>query len=253
MDKNEINRILCLVRKECLYANGCRCKFNYKTINWLETYYSKKGFFKYRWEMKSSCSNYHNVQMEECELILKKLPKGLSYTKETILERDELKSVEPHKEYMSARKWYKTIYTVWISEPYSQKVLKSLGKSRAFIDGFITTETETKAYDFKKKVLKLYSNLVTDMYSAFEHGNNYICSSGLGQYESDVKIKFSDYKLKPLTKEYQYIGLALAIAEQGSVYLTTTELFRINSAYYGAFIDKIDTTPKNTNNDLHEW
>ena len=257
MDKNEVNRILHQIRNKCLYANGGSCELEYKTIRWRELYRSKKSFFKYRWELTASCSNYDKEQMQECELTLKRLPKGLTFAKNTVLDNDELQSIEPHKEYMSASKWYKTIYTIKVSEAYSQNILNSLGRSRAFIEQAIPSDVEAKIYDFKRKVLSLYPNLVKDMYAAFEIGNYCVCRSGIGVYEGDgcinVKVHFSDYKLKPLSEEYQCLGLALAIAEQGSRYLKATELFRINNASFGAFIYKIDTAPKDINDGLNEW
>lgn len=253
MDKNEVNRIIWRIRDKCIYANGNICELEYKTFNWNETYHSKKAFLGFKWIFSSSDS-YYKEKMQECELILKKLPRGLTYTKKDILERDELQSIEPHKEYIYAKKCYKTIYTIQISETYSHNILMSLIKSRVFINNYIPSDMEIKALDFKKKVLSQYINLIKDMYVAFEQGNNFVSKLGISNnYDDGLKIAFSDYRLKPLLEEYQYIGLAFAIAEQGIMYLKPTELFCINNHSFGARISKIDTTSKDENDGLNEW
>lgn len=257
----DIDFILYQIKDDCFNNGGCGFDFKGKSFHWWDCYHSKKRLFSYVWEYETSTRDSTLKEMKEYERVLKKLPKGISFSRQDMTVDKSLPNDVPHMEHESVYLHYDIQYIIHVSDDYSKKIVASAGKRRTFItNSEISPKFISQAEDFKSKVQSNYMNIVKDMYNAvkkYYYDLNYL---GIGKrfdgcHESE--IDFSAYGMKPLSEAYQVLGFALAITEYGAPYLQDTEFFKLDlhiSEYDShVFIDIVGTKRPDPNAGLNDW
>lgn len=258
---DNIDLILVQIRNNCFHRGGHGFDIDGRSFTWWELYRPKKKLFGYVWEQTSSSFDSTLEEMKEFERVLKKLPNGISYSKQDTGGDKSLPKDVPQKELAGEYIFYSTKYIIHVSDAYSKKIVASSKKSKTFIsnDNNVSKTVISQAKTFKARVQSKYMYIVKDMYEAFEKGNYCLNSRGIGtNYDgaNETSLSFSKYEMKNMSETYQVLGFALAITEYGAQYLQDTEFFSlyVESKYdHSILISIVGIKQTYPNSELNDW
>ncbi|MCH5191492.1 MAG: hypothetical protein J1F23_04940 [Oscillospiraceae bacterium] len=191
-------------------------------ISWTKKYTAKKIFFSYRW----TCVDSYVDSSEKCteaERLLSKLPKGISYVKNTTITTPLPEKVEP---YHTVYEWYSTTYTVIVSEEYSKSIVQKNRDNQVVIATVFDKRTLQEADNFKNIVLNSHTEILDPL---FTRGlQPYGCLTNTGFTDYDHGYSFQTIGMKPLFGEAQRLGLAIALSNYGTPHLKSGQFYYIS-------------------------
>lgn len=239
---------------ECLKNKGLG--FDYEDItskkeyHWEEQYWTKKGIFRYYWELLAT---HIPDYMTEYENSLKSLPSGISYERQTTKWKDEREEKTPEK-CGNARCCYRTRFRIHVSEQFSRHVMEQYDGSRLVV--WDCPELKS-ALDFKNRVLSTHREILETLFTNGVLKSYSLTKSGFTDYDcSGYNLK--QVGMKPLQDDTQCLGLMIAICECYLSQIPDDEIWFIEKTnhYDGSFdihVSKIGIPNTAAEESLSEW
>lgn len=231
------DELLKYITKQCILHNGNAFEIDSSgllSLNffWSEHYCAKKKLFDYCWVYERT-ERYD--ECETAERILSELPKGITYIKDTSVI-SKLPDITKYKydgyndRFNVASVLYETRFKILVSELYAKKVVSVSNGSKVIIIGNFDKKTIDDALDFKKIILSSHSEIIEPLFqNGLQRlfGSCYLSNTGLADNEGrGYRLQYVN--MKPLSYEYQRLGLTIAIAEYGATFLKQDELYFID-------------------------
>lgn len=213
-----IESILEEVKRNCFLNQGRPFELNIGEFYWSKKYHGDKLLFMCSW--RYVCTEYYE-KCNEQKRILKKLPSGITYSENaTLIQQLPAKP----EQYHTVHERYKSVLSIHVSEAYSRKVFNTHAKDRIIILSDTTNKTLKLALDFKNKIYASHNDILAPLFTEMQRFGT-LTNYGFTDY--DHGFQFERIKMKPLTHDYQRLGLALALTEYGLFHLAEDEMYFI--------------------------
>ncbi len=208
--------IISKINMQCVAYNGSAFEMSniIPYVYWSKKYQGKKFLFFCDWVYVES--DTHCVDVER---VLRKLPKGIEYKKDTICTQALPAEA---KQYYTVYERFKTTYTIVVTEEYSKKFKQDNGTKKVIVSEAFEKETLKLAQEFEKRISSDHPSVIKTLSRSF---GSYGILSNKG-FDYDGGTSFLSIGMKPLSCEYQRLGLALALANFG------VESLKVNQFYY---------------------
>lgn len=235
--------------KECLKNGGKGFEYkdscSTKDYNWEEHFWCKKGFFRYYWGLNKT---YFYDHMIEYEKELDELPCGITYEKNTTICKDEREEKNP-KQDLWATCYYKTKYTIHVSESFSQHILNQYDNSRLVV--WERPELQD-ALNFKDRVMRMHKKILEPLYYNGVRKGYILNKSGFSDLDCHG-YSLREVEMKPLQDDIQVLGLMIAICENFLHRIPKDEIWFIEEGYCGFCIDKMKMIDNASSELLGDW
>lgn len=265
---NRISMECYLYKGRAFTISGADLNLYSGSLKWSECYRLKRSLFSGpEWVYEKTVDSLsvtsggdRNNDTERIKGLLAKLPEGITCEKVgvTINKRGypdpNVKLPDPNKSAKNTeeRIWHRGDYQITVSEAYATKIVAGHRDSKVIILGNFNKDTIEKARDFKKTVLSAHSEIIEPLFDGFAHCNlsgtsgnpkythdeyRCVCLSNAGFHGvgSNYRYQFEEIGMKPLSHEYQCLGLASIIVEYGASSLQD-EMYFIERWDDGIFI-----------------
>lgn len=203
VDMVDYEKIISQINVRCVTNNGSSFEIDdiIPKLHWSKKYRGKKFLFSCHWEYVES-----DGRCEEVERVLRKLPKGIQYKKDTVLTRALPDKAE---QYHTAYENYETNFTIVVTEVYLKKFKPNNDTSRFLVSSVFDKNTLKLAQDFEKRISASHPSIIRTLSHSF---GSYGILSNNG-FDYDGGTSFLSVGMKPLSCEYQRLGLALALVK----------------------------------------
>lgn len=189
--------------------------------HWDEIYENKKVLLFRYWELYKK--NLPDT-MIEFEQYLNSLPSGISFDKQTTVDRDKRKTKN-----LFARVYYKTKYSIHVSEGFSQCIIKQYDGSRIIIWNYSELK---KALQFKERVLSNHREILEPLFNNGILNKLILTKTGFTDYDCKG-YGLNKVGMKPLQDGSQIMGLMIAIIENFSHLIPDDEIWCIDKWEHG--------------------
>lgn len=214
----DYEKIISQINVKCVVNNGSAFEIEdiIPKVQWSKKYHGKKFLFSCHWEYVES-----DGRCEEVERILRKLPKGIQYKKDTVLTRALPEKAE---QYHTVYENFETTYTIIVAESYSKGFKQNNDVDMFIVSTAFDKDIVKSAQEFEKRISSSHSNVIKTLSQSF---GSYGILSNNG-FDYDGGTSFLSVGMKPLSCEYQRLGLALALVKYAVSSLKDDQFYYID-------------------------